>query len=131
MRWDFLPTFPRHACKINNLDSALETLLACAIGAVIGLDSQVATFAVGGCVAPIVAVEMNGDLEKIAALRLNVGHPGCLFMIPKANMENVPPAAVVEAELSPALAISGYSAAKNTSPSRIYDGIAHRNTELL
>ena len=99
--------------------------------AVIGLDSQVATFAVGGCVAPIVAVEMNGDLEKIAALRLNVGHPGCLFMIPKANMENVPPAAVVEAELSPALAISGYSAAKNTSPSRIYDGIAHRNTELL
>lgn len=53
--WGFLPTFPRHTCEINNLDSALEAILACAIGAVIGLDSQIATFAVGGCVAPIVA----------------------------------------------------------------------------
>ncbi|MBA4233990.1 MAG: hypothetical protein C0465_25795 [Ralstonia sp.] len=84
--WDFLPTFPRHACKINSLDSALETLLAYAIGAVIGLDSQIAAFAVGGCVAPIVAVEMKGGPEKMAALRPRFGHRGWPDALLKADM---------------------------------------------
>ncbi|TXG82674.1 MAG: hypothetical protein E6R12_10720 [Sphingomonadales bacterium] len=48
--------------KINNLDKHLETLLAGVYGVLNTVVSQVADFAVGGSVAPIVAVEMNGDM---------------------------------------------------------------------
>ena len=49
----FIPTFPGHVSKINNLAKHLETLLAGVYGVLNTADSQVADFAVGGCVAAL------------------------------------------------------------------------------
>ena len=49
----FVPTFPGHVSKINNLAKRLETLLAGVYGVLNTAVSQVADFAVGGCVAPL------------------------------------------------------------------------------